>query len=602
MVLAGRVACSAEERPHAPARRRLRVCFASLLGLLAGLVSLRAAAGDEPRSRCFALELYMRGSDPGCWEAREMLTQLAAQRPGIGVRTYDLEQQDASARLQSIGRYFGIAQPALPLVYGCQQPIQGFGGAAAFRQRLEAMLTMTVYVRSGCPRCARAREYLPGLGRRYPALRIKLVDIVSDGGGAVELQKLAQHYRTAAVSVPVFHFCNQLVVGFDSAHSTGARLDAILARWTYDCPAAKTNSKTPGDGNSQWPHMPLRRILGARFGTRGQSQLAAVAPRLLDSLLTAERESEDRPPLPLPPLGVGDQPPPDVAPPTVDSLPPSGPPAGAPAPELPLPGSTDPPWTGDEPSQDAPAADSVELPVFGRLSASHLGLPLFTLAIGLIDGFNPCAMWVLLFLLSVLVNLQDRWKIVAVAGTFVLISGLAYFAFMAAWLNVLTFVGLLRPVQVTLALLALAIGAIHIKDFFAFRRGVTLSIPEAAKPGIYARVRRIVTAENLSGAILGAAVLAVLVNLIELLCTAGLPALYTQILALHELSKPQNYLYLALYNLAYMADDLLMVTLVVVTLSRRKVQETHGRWLKLVSGVVIASLGAILLVRPELLV
>jgi hypothetical protein len=255
-----------------------------------------------------------------------------------------------------------------------------------------------------------------------------------------------------------------------------------------------------------------------------------------------------------------------------------------------LPGEE--PLAGDD-------GDSVEVRWLGRLSASRLGLPLFTIALGLVDGFNPCAMWVLLFLLSVLVNLHSRAKILAVAGTFVVISGIAYFAFMAAWLNVLIFVGLLRWVQVALGILAMSVGAIHVKDFFAFKKGISLSIPESAKPGIYARVRRIVLAENLIGAIVGAVVLAVLVNIIELLCTAGLPAVYTQVLTMQQLPSWQNYGYLLLYNMAYMFDDSLMVTVVALTLGRRKMQERHGRWLKLVSGVVVLSLGAVMLFRPD---
>src|SRR5690606_27658230 len=127
----------------------------------------------------------------------------------------------------------------------------------------------------------------------------------------------------------------------------------------------------------------------------------------------------------------------------------------------------------------------VSLPFIGEVHWRRWGLPTFTLLVGLVDGFNPCAMWVLLFLLSVLVNLHDRWKILAVAGTFVVISGLAYLAFMAAWLNIFQLVGLLRPAQITLGVLGIAVGMIHIKDFFAFKQGFSLSIPETAKPGLY---------------------------------------------------------------------------------------------------------------------
>jgi hypothetical protein len=241
------------------------------------------------------------------------------------------------------------------------------------------------------------------------------------------------------------------------------------------------------------------------------------------------------------------------------------------------------------------------LPVFGRVRVREIGLPAFTVAVGLVDGFNPCAMWVLLFLLSILVNLRDRGRILLVAGTFVLISGLAYFAFMAAWLNVFLMVGLLRPVQIALGILAIVVGSIHIKDFFAFKQGISLSIPESAKPGIYQRVRNIVRAENVAGALAGAVVLAVLVNIVELLCTAGLPALYTQILALQQLPRWQNYAYLGLYNLAYMFDDSLMVAAVTLTLGKHKMQEREGRWLKLISGLVIFLLGLVMLFCPDLL-
>lgn len=244
-------------------------------------------------------------------------------------------------------------------------------------------------------------------------------------------------------------------------------------------------------------------------------------------------------------------------------------------------------------------AEGIKAAWFGELRAQNLGLPLFTVAIGLLDGFNPCAMWVLLFLLSLLVNFQDRRKMAIIAGTFVLVSGLIYFAFMAAWLNVFLLIGISRGIQIVLGGLALFVGAINLKDFFALHRGISLSIPESAKPGLYARVRGILQAESLTGAMVGIVVLAGLVNMIELLCTAGFPALYTQVLSMQQLPTWEYYGYLGLYNLAYIFDDSLMVTIAVATLSRRKLQERAGRWLKLASGAVMFSLGLMLIVKPE---
>lgn len=252
-------------------------------------------------------------------------------------------------------------------------------------------------------------------------------------------------------------------------------------------------------------------------------------------------------------------------------------------------------------AQATAEADTIVLPWVGRVGVAELGLPLFTLAIGLLDGFNPCAMWVLLFLLSLLATLRDRFGMVLISGTFVLVSGLIYFAFMAAWLNLFLLIGLSHAVQFILGALAIGIGLVNVKDFFAFRRGFSLSIPDAAKPGLYARIRRIVQAEHRAGALIGVIVLAGLVNLVELLCTAGFPALYTQVLSTYHLPTWHYYAYLGLYNLAYIADDALMVTLAVVTLGRRKLDEREGRWLKLLSGAVMIALGLLLIVKPSLL-
>ena len=250
---------------------------------------------------------------------------------------------------------------------------------------------------------------------------------------------------------------------------------------------------------------------------------------------------------------------------------------------------------------EALAADEMRLPFLGTISASGIGLPLFTIAVGLIDGFNPCAMWVLLFLLSLLVNLRSRPRMLLIAGTFVLVSGTVYFAFMAAWLNMFLIVGLSRTLQVIVAAIALLIGAINIKDGLRFGKGVSLRIPESAKPGIYDRVRRVIQAENFIAALAGVTVLAVLVNFLELLCTAGLSAIYTQILAARELDPAGYYGYLLLYNLAYIFDDALLVGIAVYSLQRFKLQERGGRWLKLLGGIIVLLLGLLLLIAPQLL-
>jgi glutaredoxin len=245
------------------------------------------------------------------------------------------------------------------------------------------------------------------------------------------------------------------------------------------------------------------------------------------------------------------------------------------------------------------ARGEVDHALFGTLSAARLGLPLFTLAVGLLDGFNPCAMWVLLFLLSLLVRLNDRPRMALVAGTFVLVSGAVYFAFMAAWLNVFLAVGLSDLVRIALGGVALLIGALNVKDFVAIGAGPSLSIPASARPALVARMHRIRTARALPAMLLGAAALAVVVNFVELLCTAGLPAIYTAVLAQRALSPAAHYAYLALYIASYMADDILMVTVAVAALGAGKLTERSGRVLKLASGIVMLALGLVLLLMPQ---
>lgn len=242
--------------------------------------------------------------------------------------------------------------------------------------------------------------------------------------------------------------------------------------------------------------------------------------------------------------------------------------------------------------------DQVETQLFGPLNVNRLGLPLFTLALGLLDGFNPCATWVLLFLLSLLVRLQDRRRMAVVAGTFVLASGAVYYAFMAAWLNFFVVLGLSSTLRMVLGAVALLIGLFNVKDFFAFGRGPSFSIPDSAKPGLYERMRRVMAAPTLGLSLVSVITLAVLVNFVELLCTAGFPAIYTAVLTQHEPTAAGRYAYLGLYILGYMADDALMVGLAVSALSRRKLSERAGRVLKLLAGSVMLLLGLVLLLRP----
>ena len=230
-----------------------------------------------------------------------------------------------------------------------------------------------------------------------------------------------------------------------------------------------------------------------------------------------------------------------------------------------------------------------------QFSSNELELPLFTIIMGLLDGFNPCSMWVLILMISLLAPMKNRPRMFVIAGTFVAVEGLAYFVFMAAWLNLFLFIGLSRISEIAIGVIALTAGAINLKDFWFYGQGISLSIPDSAKPDIYARMRNILHAKNLTGALIGAVILAILVQLVEFMCTSGFPALYTRLLTLKQLDSVSYYSYLLLYNVAYMLDDIIILSIGIVTLSQRRLQEKEGRWLKLLSGLVMVALAVYLL-------
>ena len=253
---------------------------------------------------------------------------------------------------------------------------------------------------------------------------------------------------------------------------------------------------------------------------------------------------------------------------------------------------------GEAPAE-APAR--IELPLIGSVAVGELSLPVLTLVIAGLDAFNPCAFFVLLFLLSLMVHARSRTRMLLIGGTFVLFSGLVYFLFMAAWLNLFLVVGGAPVVTLVAGAIAVVIGALNVKDYFLFHQGPSLAIPESAKPGLFRRMRGLVSADHLGAMLLGTVALALAANSYELLCTAGFPMVYTRALTLNDLPPAAYYGYLALYNLVYVLPLLAIVLVFTFTLGARKLSESQGRVLKLLSGMMMLGLGLVMLMRPELL-
>ena len=244
---------------------------------------------------------------------------------------------------------------------------------------------------------------------------------------------------------------------------------------------------------------------------------------------------------------------------------------------------------------------AVTIPFLGDLDVSNSPLPVLTLILAGMDSFNPCAFFVLLTLLGMLVHAQSRNKMLLIGGIFVFFSGFIYFLFMAAWLNLFLVMGNVAVITTVAGGVSVLIAAINIKDFFLFRQGVSLSIPDSAKPKLFDRMRKLLRSDSLVSILIGTTVLAIVANFYELLCTAGFPMVFTRILTLNNLATPTYYLYLVLYNIVYVVPLFIIVLGFSLTLGRQKLSEWQGRVLKLVSGTMMLGLGSILLINPALL-
>ncbi len=247
------------------------------------------------------------------------------------------------------------------------------------------------------------------------------------------------------------------------------------------------------------------------------------------------------------------------------------------------------------------AGRTVFIPWLGNLDVSGISLPVITIVIAGLDSFNPCAFFVLFALLGILIHAKSRTKMFLIGSVFVFFSGFTYFLFMAAWLNLFLIMGQVGIITKIAGITAILIAIVNIKDFFIFKKGISLTIPDSAKPKLFDRMRRLLKSSSLVSIVIGASILAIAANSYELLCTAGFPMVFTRILTLNHLSTTSYYVYLILYNSIYVIPLLSIVIILTLTLGRKNITEWQGRILKLLSGIMMIGLGGILLINPSIL-
>jgi len=244
----------------------------------------------------------------------------------------------------------------------------------------------------------------------------------------------------------------------------------------------------------------------------------------------------------------------------------------------------------------------IDIPFIGKINTSSLSLPVLTIVLGVLDSFNPCAFFILIFLLNLLLYMQSRKRMFLVGSIFIFFSGFFYFLFMFVLFS--TFILTSEHIGIIslfAGAVAVIIGIFSIKDFFFFKKGPSLSIPDSKRPEIFKKMRNLVKTSYLPAIVGGAIFLAVTVNFYELLCTLGFPLIFTNRLAHLEIPLFQQYAYIFFYNVVYVIPLIIILLIFLYTLGRMKLTEWQGRKLKLVSGIMIFSFGLLFIIDYQIL-
>ncbi len=255
--------------------------------------------------------------------------------------------------------------------------------------------------------------------------------------------------------------------------------------------------------------------------------------------------------------------------------------------------------------------DSIE--IFGYyIDLTEISIPLVAALIGFIDGFNPCAMWVLLFLITMIIGMKNRRKMWTIGLTFLITSALVYLAIMAAWLKVAVTLTQVSWIRLALALVALVVGTINLINYYEERKqddGCHV-VDNKRRKSILSKIRDIVAKAttdessflkselSFALALIGVVGLAISVNLIELACSSGLPLIFTQVLALNDLTTAQYAFYMGLYILFFLIDDIVVFTIAMKTLKVTCISTKYNKLSHLIGGIVMILIGLLMVFKP----
>ena len=243
----------------------------------------------------------------------------------------------------------------------------------------------------------------------------------------------------------------------------------------------------------------------------------------------------------------------------------------------------------------------INIPIIGELNLKNVSLPIVSILIGLIDGFNPCAMWILLFLISTLIGMKDKKRLWALGLTFLITSSLVYLAFMLSWLSFAKFIGTITWFRMLIAVVALVGAAINLNSYLkTLNEEDGCTVVEAKKrKKIFKKIKEFTSKQSFLLALLGIMLLAALVNILELACSAGLPVVFTGVLSMNNLSTLEYVLYIGLYILFFMLDDIFIFAVAVKSFQLTGISTKYSKYSHLIGGILMLIIGILLVLKPE---
>lgn len=432
------------------------------------------------------------------------------------------------------------------------------GGLAPSTETLNAYF----FYGDGCPHCAEEEEFLFGsLSEEYPNLKIYTYEIYNNRANALLLQKIGKELDARVDGVPFLTIGDEAFIGYANGMTSVAIEKRVAECSTSICPDL------------------VAALAGVNSGiVEEEPVVAPVAPD--------EPAVITEPTRPVEPINSSDPAESDESSQTAIDL-------------TEADVMTLAPSAADETSKKVEQEKKIiKLPLLGEVDALSFSLPLLTVAMGVLDGFNPCAMWALLFLISLLLGMKDRKRMWILGIAFIVASAAVYFLFMAAWLNLILFLGFIFWVRILIGLLALGGGGYSLKEFFTNKDAACKVGDEERKHRTMERLKLAVHQNSFWLALGGIIILAFVVNLVELVCSAGLPAVYTQVLVLSDMPTWRYYLYISGYIFFFMLDDLLIFLVAMITLEITGVTTKYVRAARLVGGLLMLLIGLLLIFKP----